>query len=383
MTLIGISLGSAYSTKAAFGDPDVTFGSNGVFTDSLQYIPQAMARQGDGKILVVGHFQDYAQGDLLILRRYNSNGTIDTTFGSGGTAIPYNQNGTGYDVFLQLDGKIIVVGSSTWRFNSNGWYDGSFGYFGKVSLSGTAGALYQPLRSSPPKIILMSVTNGSVIYRLNSNGSLDTSFGSNGSVSVPIQTSGFVVKQGSIFVSGNMYGQGAIAKYTINGQPDLSFGNQGIALHGDAESRAFFGCGGGQSDSISYGSIVVQGSGRIIARVVKGGTPSIPGYIWSFVGNDASGNLDASFLMNSCTSPYNPYVPLTIVQSDDRLLDHPSGIGLPINRYTATGTPDGQFSFSQDFINDMLEQPDGKIVLSGTHQVGQDTFVMLSRHLPL
>src|SRR5512140_279656 len=121
---------SAFAANAAFGDLDNSFGSGGVYSDTaLQYTPTAVARQSDGKLLVAG---DRLERDahILVLRRYNSDGSVDLTFGDQGTAIPYNEAGTASQVLVQADGKIVVIGSSTWRFRPNGWYDSSFGYFG-------------------------------------------------------------------------------------------------------------------------------------------------------------------------------------------------------------------------------------------------------------
>lgn len=132
----------AIDTNAAFGDPDLNFGYDGDSTDwALDYEPSAMARQNDGKIVVVGKRLDpYFSVWELVVRRYLVNGSVDTAFGSYGSAVPYVISGKGVDVAIQPDGKIAVVGiapnrtiqTAVWRFNSNGSYDSTFGNFGRV-----------------------------------------------------------------------------------------------------------------------------------------------------------------------------------------------------------------------------------------------------------
>jgi uncharacterized delta-60 repeat protein len=388
---------AATSAKASFGDYDVTFGSNGTSTDiNAVYVPAGMTLQPDGKILVVGsHYDSGEGGTLLILRRYNANGGVDTTFGSDGTAIPYNEFGTGSKVLVQLDGKIVVIGSAVWRFNSNGWYDPTFGFNGKASIAGFAGAIYQIGRSIPPKIIVASHGNGHhLIYRLNSNGTIDTSFGSGGSVTVSLSDlyatdRSFLVRSGSIFVSGAAHISdtfpttgGAIAKYTINGQPDLSFGNQGIAAYGQAETQMTLGCSGSSALDSSYPSVMIQSTGRIIVRERSINTTSTA----VFVGMTASGMLDPSYSSSICSGPYNAnWNAFGIIQADDRALDlwGDSNTGpFSIKRYSIDGLDDGQFHFIQTSLADMVEQPDSKILLVGLRTVSRGTFVVLSRHLP-
>ena len=70
----------------------------------------AVQIQSDGKIVAAG----WAFGDFA-LARYNSDGSLDTTFGSGGkvlTAFNKSQGARGSDLVIQPDGKILVAGYS-------------------------------------------------------------------------------------------------------------------------------------------------------------------------------------------------------------------------------------------------------------------------------
>ena len=78
------------SVHAAFGDFDPTFGTGGIGAIPGQNLSWSldMARQSDGKVLVLGYSFVDAPGDGFdsnhAIVRYNTNGTLDTTFGGDG-----------------------------------------------------------------------------------------------------------------------------------------------------------------------------------------------------------------------------------------------------------------------------------------------------------
>jgi uncharacterized delta-60 repeat protein len=125
------------------GSPDATFGSGGqVLTDFIksgmtysdEYL-RDIAVQPDNKIIAVG-VQMPRQGDTLAMTRYNANGTLDSTFGTGGKVTSTAIKNI-YGVALQADGKFIVVGGfddfAVARFNANGTPDATFGTGGFVN----------------------------------------------------------------------------------------------------------------------------------------------------------------------------------------------------------------------------------------------------------
>ncbi|RYD32673.1 MAG: hypothetical protein EOP85_21500, partial [Verrucomicrobiaceae bacterium] len=122
----------------ADGTPDTFFGTNGRAT--LGNIgnddrASAMALMADGRIVLAGS-TDAGAADFAVVR-YNSNGTLDTTF--SGDGIAFSNIGTtefGQAVALQPDGKIVVAGFSIdggtndfalVRYNVDGTQDSSFG----------------------------------------------------------------------------------------------------------------------------------------------------------------------------------------------------------------------------------------------------------------
>jgi uncharacterized delta-60 repeat protein len=97
---------------------------------------RSVAVQPDGKILVTGYTSDGFHVFQTGLVRYNANGSLDTTFGSGGMVVSFDG---GSSVAVQSDGKILVAGDSTGygftlvRYDANGSLDTTFGSDGKVT----------------------------------------------------------------------------------------------------------------------------------------------------------------------------------------------------------------------------------------------------------
>jgi uncharacterized delta-60 repeat protein len=82
----GTCAGFTLARFEARGEPDETFASSGrVFTPIVGVAgASAVARQPDGKLVVAG---DAGGQDAWALARYNQNGTLDSTFGSGGVTV--------------------------------------------------------------------------------------------------------------------------------------------------------------------------------------------------------------------------------------------------------------------------------------------------------
>ncbi|MEH2256222.1 delta-60 repeat domain-containing protein [Nostoc sp.] len=100
-----------------------------------------VAIQTDGKIVVVG--ETYNSNGNFAVVRYNPDGSLDSSFGNSGKAIAdfANQTDRAYSVAMQSDGKILIAGitynnnqvdAGFVRYNSNGSLDTSFGNGGKV-----------------------------------------------------------------------------------------------------------------------------------------------------------------------------------------------------------------------------------------------------------
>lgn len=158
-------------------------GFNNAQVNGLYYQPST------GKLIVAGAFNLYNGTSVNRIVRLNTDGTIDSTFNSGGTGF----NNTVLDLSVQSDGKIILVGlftsynesSSNFivRLNADGTLDGTFNIG-----SGFSVAMSNCYVLSNDKIIVgrgqvgfQTTFNGTNTFwdglcRLNSDGSFDTTF---------------------------------------------------------------------------------------------------------------------------------------------------------------------------------------------------------------
>lgn len=402
--IAGLIFQQAITVNAAFGDLDTSFSGDGIYLDTpTGATPRSIARQADGKILVVGYtFDDDVDRYVLLLRRYNANGSVDTGFGWSGSAIPYNVYGQAERVFVQTDGKIVVVGSTSspseagaiWRFNSNGTHDSSFGasgrkILGSIPLIDVAG--YKPTRTSPQDLIVLSAYK---IYRLYPNGNLNTLFGTAGVIDVPIpaydEASEITVRQSSIYVVNRQTANAAIIKFTISGQLDPGFGNQGVF---EQSVSGTYGCQIPPNQTFGtegYNTLGFQSDGKIVTggsiKTYDISPPVIIDYYTALlIRHQPNGDFDFSF-KDPCDSEltgtsftYAEVKALKIL-ADDKILFAINGIG-KIFRVTIDGYTDDDFYTAGNPV-DFLVQPDGKIVIVGQVEWSGAYRIRLSRHLP-
>ena len=211
------------------GTLDTTFDTDGMVITDIESnnrdYANGIAIDGNGKIVVVGTWkQDDADSNLAVVR-YNSDGSLDTTFSTDGkTTITFGGPQEGFGVAIQSDNKIVIVGKSgnsvdsnflVVRLNTDGSPDNTFGVNGIVIKEFTAGngvdeARAVVIQPADGKILAVGVANKGAtgdfaLLRLMPNdGSVDTdvglntgmttvSFGSNdGAYAVDIDQSGTV-----------------------------------------------------------------------------------------------------------------------------------------------------------------------------------------------
>jgi len=190
------------------------------FSYALAY---SLALQQDGKIVLAGESTINGDRDFA-LARYNTNGTLDPSFGTGGrVTTTFGQNDVAFSVAVQPDGKIVTAGFALFKFalaryNSNGTLDPNFGTGGQVTtpIGGLNDAAERLALQGDGKIVVSgrSYINGnfhSALVRYNSNGTLDAGFGTvtaifggeSDEVSIAIQPDGKIVVPGSSFTGFN------------------------------------------------------------------------------------------------------------------------------------------------------------------------------------
>ena len=217
---------------------------------------RSVAVQTDGKIVVAG-FSDDGSKDSIALFRYNTDGSLDTTFG-GGDGIVTTSLGTiqdrGVSIAIQPDGNIVVggftiVSSGNYdlallRYDTNGDLDPSFGN-GNGFVTTSTGSSVEGIND----ITLLAdgrilATGSSVIgsgafdimlTRYNADGSLDTTFGGGDGIvttavgsgsevgySVAVQADGRIIVGGHALNGSN--NDFALLRYNTDGTLDNAFG---------------------------------------------------------------------------------------------------------------------------------------------------------------
>ncbi|MBZ0206528.1 MAG: T9SS type A sorting domain-containing protein [Flavobacteriales bacterium] len=190
------------------GTLDNSFSGDGkVTTDfgSGDDIGRSVAIQPDGKIVVAGDASNGTDDDLA-LARYNTDGSLDNSFSADGklTTAFGTGDGSGSAVAIQVDGKIVVAGYASngtdddlalTRYNTNGTLDNSFGMDGKVTTAfGTGDDHGYAVAIQPDGKILVAgdAFNGTnydlALARYNTDGSLDNGFSDDGKVTTAFGT---------------------------------------------------------------------------------------------------------------------------------------------------------------------------------------------------
>ncbi len=253
------------------GSVDAAFGGIGTVTTDFggDDQPVAIAIQPDGKIVVAGttYSTTVGGGSSFAIARYNSDGSLDTSFGSGGRVITQFASGSSdvaHDLHLMANGQILIVGQSNdggsendfamARYNANGSLDTTFGNGGMVLTGFLGGDDSANALSINPRtgtlLLAGSATNPTTgalsfaLARYTANGTLDPTFGNGGKVittitgqdaayGVAVSNSGQIVLVGATFTGLSGTGQAAssnfaVARYTANGALDKSFGSGGV-----------------------------------------------------------------------------------------------------------------------------------------------------------
>jgi uncharacterized delta-60 repeat protein len=255
------TLGTAVSsTSNGPGSLDPTFGTGGkVQTNVNPNQVTNVALQSDGKIVVIASLADFKIASLVFgVLRYLPSGALDPAFGNAGivrTAFTIGFHYP-YSVAIQPDGKLVVVGSASSpnnstdmiavaRYNSNGSLDGSFGSGGKVTtvLLGFRDVAQVVLVQPDGKILIggLALTcfgrgcgNDTALVRYNANGGLDTTFGKGGSVVTTgigeVDALGLEADGSVLALDRNGIGTNPVARFDAHGNP------QPVALAGTLAS---------------------------------------------------------------------------------------------------------------------------------------------------
>jgi len=390
---------------ASPGDLDPSFGSGGtVISDFGGFSANSLALQPDGKIVVAGSF-----GFDFALARYNADGRLDAGFGSGGkVTTDFGDWDGAHAVAIQADGKIVVAGSSGFfvhtdiamaRYNPDGSLDPTFGSGGKVTTvfgtSSNAHALalqadgkivirgvveFAPPPTVPPTLCFGPCSGPSfpALLRYNPDGSLDPTFGSGGKVttefvgvagagpaSLALQPDGKIVAAGvGADPSRHFF---ALARYNPDGRLDGTFGSGGKV------TTDF----GGEDGAYAVG---IQADGKIVVAGLS--QPGGGGRNFALARYNPDGHLDGTFgTGGKVTTDFGGLDMATslALQPDGKIVAAGSstvvgGSNFALARYNPDGHLDGTFGSGGKVTTDFGDwdrahavaiQADGKIVVVG------------------
>ncbi|HZI86290.1 MAG TPA: PKD domain-containing protein [Pyrinomonadaceae bacterium] len=302
------------------GSLDPTFGSGGIVTTDIGgfAIAFAVALQPDGKI-VVGGRGDLISGANFTVVRYNTDGSLDATFGGSGvvtTPIGFFFSQI-TDLSIQADGKIVVVGDAALigapvvtfvttlaRYNADGSLDATFDGDGvsQPIPSGSEGfrtalpvgmALQTTQKIVVAQTCIVGTNQTLCVSRYNSDGSLDNAFDGDGVAAtefdsssgglgqaVTIQPDDKIVAVGHIFT--NIGGLPGLARFNNDGSPDNSF---------DGDGRVLI------ANSVQFGTdvLAVQPNGKIL--MAGSGFVHVPSFhsVMAVIRCNPDGSIDDTF----------------------------------------------------------------------------------------
>lgn len=366
------------------------------------------ALQTDQKIVVTGT-ATISGVHYLLLIRYNTNGSFDTAFGTGGIVLLNLGTETyGRSVAIQADGNIVATGFTvisgvsnlfiTRHLATNGSLDTTFAASGIYTNTINTGASGLDITLDASQNIVVcgtsntQGTNDIFVARLTSAGVLDTTFNATGivetlvgNISQPyalvIQSDGKIVVAG--YGSQNNLNQALLVRYNNNGSYDSSFGTSGIVQTtlGTEQSR--------------FRDVKLQADGKILACGFQDNTFLLARF------NDSDGSFDTSFGTGGVVTTFygvNSFGSRIAVQANGKILaigtaynnnltqyvvaryTQPSG-ALDTATFGISGIVAGPFIPSLT-TSSILQQADTKILALGYLPDGVKTIRLLSFGLP-
>jgi uncharacterized delta-60 repeat protein len=390
--------------SAQDGLQEKTFLTNSVVTAVCPSDEEILysAVQSDGKLLVAGYYDNSGNLDVALVR-YNTNGTLDNTFGTGGIVKTHIYDGPDYAkcVVVQPDGKIVITGYRSTelfvaRYTAAGSLDATFGTGGITQIADATYSLcgFSIALQSDGKLVIggtaidrTTYNNSLALFRFTSTGVLDNTFGNSGftiygagqadytDVAMTIVSGDKILIASLISAPDGSSAQIAAARFTADGTAlDESFGTSGVTLIADP-AVAF-----GVIYSIK---IAVQSHGEII--VGGYGYSATAGYPKTLIARlTPGGALDGTFGTGGLITGINQFGDDNCnlkIQPDDKIIVAGNGVnyyGIPcmvMYRFNAGGTIDNTFGESgivtnavssiNNKVNSIGLQADGKIILAG------------------
>lgn len=416
---------AALSLLAQPGSLDPTFATAGKYVQNFGANDNltCVKVQPDGKILAAGTAIDANFSGKLLVVRLNPDGTLDSGFDGDGTLVvnAFNES-YAYDLFVQADGKIVVVGTRydgnfsasmlALRLNVDGTLDTSFGTGGysepNVSTGDDFAFAVAPLVNGQFLLagsrIDANFNNQPVVIRLNADGSVDNTFGNNGLAevtvnqienqfwSVGVQVDGRIVASGSFSrdIGGGLSDRDVlVACFDANGVLDPGFGTDGIVIKA---------INAGEQE-VAFGQALDPAGNIFLSGFTEDPDFSYDGFLMEM---DADGGDVPSFGTNGTVLFNTPALQNVfndlILQPDGKPLVCGTSGGFwfdprdqVLARYTTSGALDNTFGTNGyvlnsinggfDEANALALQSDGAILVAGRGYSGTNNDITVFRHI--
>lgn len=424
--LLLTALGAIYLFHAVGQDiPDPTFSGDGIFTNDFGFHDNLtdVKVQANGSIISCGTAITPSFSGKLLVMRQSADGTFDPGFNGQGYFI-FNDylESYAYQVLEKADGKLLVAGAfadsnyvfSTLllRFNSNGTLDNTFGNGGVVEIDVAPGVddfAYAMVEQADHKIVLAGTAidslyrNAPYVLRLNEDGSTDLSFGTGGITFVPVteldnRFNGLALASDGKIVAAGHYGN----PLTLSGQFD--FDALVVRLNSDGSFDNSFSGDGILTDVIStdyvdqlYG-VAITDSGTVIVS----GFTTLPDFSYDAIvlHYNTDGSRNTSFATNGLFTYDNGAMDVSYdltLDAQGRLIVAGTSGDFSLDnrdvllmRLLADGTPDAAFGSAGVVLTEILQhadeanavtmQTDGKIIVAGKANSGTNNDACVVRY---
>jgi uncharacterized delta-60 repeat protein len=403
-------IGDFKLTTATAGHVDTNFGNNGYivtdFSGSNNFSVSSSSAIDKNNNIIVGGFVVNGFGgggsySNYALARYLPTGVLDTTFGTNGFVVTDFSGNDAYAMSISIDfsNNIIVYGSiinsviAFARYLSTGQIDNTFGTNGvvitEINTNSFFNSFFNVLIDSQNNIIFFYNDDPNIlISKFTYDGSLDTTFGDNGIVSTDFSGNDLSVGYSiildnlqNIIIAGldnsNDYG---IARYSITGQLDTSFGTNGYVV-------ADF---SGNDYSVGY-SLAVDQQNNIILAGAGGGTYSGDINYYALTKYLYSGVLDTTFGTNGLiiTNHNVTIIPsfsfnniyISVDEQNNLIIACNNGTtNYIIEKYSASGILDTNFG-NEGYITDNFYNSNSSISQISSLKIDQQNNIIVSGFL--
>lgn len=392
------------------GDPDLSFGIGGSATyqtfplgssiladENLYYTCCHLTQQADGKTIVAGATDS---DKMLRIIRFNTDGTVDTTYGLSGQAVESAFPSIvvyGVPLAIKIDryGKLLVAGYinggsvsthfALWRFNTNGLLDQTFGTNGHIYWTDAVNSQAIAITNYLDTIFVLRWADNpglsdKSVHALTNNGTFIPTFGGAGFGRIIVDRAEDIAIQP---VSNKLLvaTMNEVRRYSIQGVLDTTFGTQGIAKL----------CANASPGGLFLNRLAVQSNGKIVAaRTVY--VAYVSSNFYSMTRLTDRGRLDSTFDLDGCKglesywdmTPDNFGIAKRVrIQSDGRIVTSNN------RRYNVDGSVDNLYEpANKNETRDVwIQSTDGKIMSLETSDNSQYVNQMrqnyiLSRFMP-